>query len=480
MGLQLKLKDWFLVRNLVESGKVDPKLMHMIVSKLSPKQSLETLLLEQKLVTLEDLQQSQEDISLQSKRLAENTFAELLKNSQLIDRATLKEVLKSQQESGFSESLADILESRELLSSAQRILYLDETKQIVEDAEEELVDLSDSWAETLITNEDESLNDPTFARFALEEPSPPPVGKQDSEFVYEEPKIYPGLILNNEYRTTDFIGAGGMGAVYKGEELASKKTVAIKFVRDDLKDHSHFERFEREILVASALSHPHVVQVHDAGETDKGVSYLVMDHVPGEGLDVILKKQGPPSLASSVHMIKQVLSGLDYVHSKNIVHRDLKPSNLLIFNDSAGERKVKIADFGLARVLNREQRERELGKPIFVTIAGVMTGTPAYIAPETIRNEAIDHRADLYSVGVIFFEMLTGRKPFAFKTQMATITAHLSEAPPRLESICEKTFPKAIQSFVEGLLEKDPGDRPQNCQEALATLEAISLNSPAE
>lgn len=475
MSLQLKLKDWFLVRNLVESGKVAPKLMHMLVSKLSPKQSLETLLLEQKLVTPEDLQQSQEDISLHSKRLAENTFAELLKNSQLIDRATLKEVLKSQQESGFSESLADILESRELLSSAQRIFYQGETEQIVQDAEEELVDLSDSWAETLI-GDDESLNDPTFARFALEEPSPPPTDKQNSEFVYEEPKIYPGLILNNEYRTTDFIGAGGMGAVYKGEELASKKTVAIKFVRDDLKDHSHFERFEREILVASALSHPHVVQVHDAGETDKGVSYLVMDHVPGEGLDVMLKKQGSLSLASSVPIIKQVLSGLDYVHSKNIVHRDLKPSNLLIFPDSAGELKVKIADFGLARVLNREQRERELGKPIFVTIAGVMTGTPAYISPETIRNEAIDHRADLYSVGVIFFEMLTGRKPFAFKTQMATITAHLSEAPPRLESICEKTFPNAIQSFIEGLLEKDPGDRPQSCREALDSLEAISLN----
>ncbi|MDF1665649.1 MAG: serine/threonine-protein kinase [Planctomycetota bacterium] len=471
MTVQLKLNDWILVRNLIESGKVAEKLMRMILIHLPEGRTITDVLRDQNVLSSSDLEDSQQEVEQQSRRLSESAFADVIKGSKLIDRDTLKQLLKKQREGSFVSTLGELLEEKKLLSEPQIAFYQDETLRIVEEAEQEILDMSESWGQTLITGSNESSSVNTFAHFALEEDQGPPATKNPSaEFVYEEPKIYPGLILNDQYRTMTFIGGGGMGAVYKGEEIPSKKTYAIKFVRDDLKDSSHYERFEREILVASALIHPHIVQVHDAGETNNGVSYFVMDYVPGEGLDSLFRKHGALSLKLSFQLLCQILDGLDYVHSKNIVHRDLKPANLLIYNDDSDNKQLKIADFGLARVLNREQREQELGKPIFVTIAGVMTGTPAYIAPETIREDAIDHRADLYSVGVILFEMLTGRKPFPFMTHMAIIAGHLSDAPPKLASASNKLFPSAIQSFLDSLLEKDPDDRPQSCQDALTII----------
>lgn len=469
MTVQLKLDDWILVRNLVESGKVASKLMRMILVHLPQDRRITDVLRDQNVLSQEELEQSQQEVTEQSRRLSESAFADVIKGSKLIDRSTLKQLLKKQREESFVSTLGQLLEEKKLLSEPQIAFYQDETQRIVEEAEQEILDMSESWGQTLISGSDASSSAHTFAHFALEDQSPQ-AENQDAEFVYEEPKIYPGLILNEQYRTLTFIGGGGMGAVYKGEDIPTKKQYAMKFVRDDLKDSSHYERFEREILVASALIHPRIVQVHDAGETNNGVSYFVMDYVPGEGLDSLFRKQGALSLKTSFHLLQQILEGLDYVHSKNIVHRDLKPANLLIYDDENNQKQLKIADFGLARVLNREQREQELGKPIFVTIAGVMTGTPAYIAPETIREDALDHRADLYSVGIILFEMLTGRKPFPFKTHMAIIAGHLSDPPPTLKSATGQDFPDPVQLLLDSFLEKDPDDRPRNCQAALTMI----------
>ncbi len=201
------------------------------------------------------------------------------------------------------------------------------------------------------------------------------------------------------------LGRGGMGAVYQARQVSLDRQVALKILPSELsRDPSAAERFRREAKALARLNHPHIVAIHDFGETRGGSFYFVMERVDGPDLHQLIQK-GPLPLPQALDIIRQICDALEFAHAQGFVHRDIKPSNILI--DANG--RVKVSDFGLAMLVNEKNSDENGPSP---TLTRAMVGTPEYVAPEQRRGDAdIDHRADLYSLGVMFYEMLTGSLP---------------------------------------------------------------------
>lgn len=282
-----------------------------------------------------------------------------------------------------------------------------------------------------------------------------------------------GTTLPGGHQILDLISVGGMGRVYRAEQSVLGRTVAVKIVHPHLMaDENSAVRFLTEARAASQLNHPNSVAVFDFGRTDAGQPYLVMEFLRGKDLAQVAYEEGPLPFSRIVDVLRQVLAALGEAHDLGIVHRDLKPENIILQPLRRGGDFVKVVDFGLAKL-------RADAKSPGVTSPGIVCGTPDYMAPEQGRGDVIDGRSDLYSVGVILFQLLTGRLPFEAETPTQVVMMHMSIPAPDPRHVCPKRqIPAALAEVVKKALAKSPSQRFQDAhelsealQEALHTIE---------
>ena len=265
------------------------------------------------------------------------------------------------------------------------------------------------------------------------------------------------------YRIDSLLGVGATGSVYLARD-AEGSAVALKVLEPTVGADARFrERFLRESGVAALLEHPSVVPVLDAGEDD-GVLFLAMEWVDGSDLRARLRRDGPLEPARAVALVEEIAAGLDVAHAAGLVHRDVKPGNILVAGDHA-----RLCDFGLAKHTARAES---------LTGERMLVGTVAYIAPEQIEGAGVDARSDVYSLGCVLYECLTGEPPFDRDTELAVLYAHLNEPPPRPSSR-RPGLPPALDDVIAAALAKSPADRPRSCGElarsARAALRGESL-----
>ncbi len=267
------------------------------------------------------------------------------------------------------------------------------------------------------------------------------------------------------YRIEALIGRGGMGAVYRVEEIELGRNVALKVIASELAEDERFrERFLRESRIAASLDHPHIVPIFNAGDDD-GVLFLAMRYVDGTDLAKLVADEGALDPQRAIDILEQVAEALDAAHEKGLVHRDVKPSNVLIAK-AAGKEHAYLADFGLTK------RTASLSG---VTAPGDVVGTLDYVAPEQITGDEVDARSDLYSLGCVLYECLTGTAPFPRATDVALLWAHVHEEPQRASEL-RPELPKAVDGVLTRALAKDPGRRYRTCGELVsASRSALGL-----
>jgi tetratricopeptide (TPR) repeat protein len=260
--------------------------------------------------------------------------------------------------------------------------------------------------------------------------------------------IAPGALLRDRYRLESEIGRGGMGIVYRATDLELMREVAVKILPETLSSPDARQRLLREARAAAALNHPHIISVHDVGEAG-GVPFFVMELVHGPSLS----QSRPAEISRIVEIARQICDALEHAHTNNIVHRDLKPENVLMSTASQSGR-VKIADLGLALPAYAARISR----------AGVIVGTAAYMAPEQALGQQVDGRTDLYALGVLLYELTTGKVPFKGIDPLAVVSQHIHAAvvPPR---VLRPEIPKALEAVILRLLAKDPSQRFANATE---------------
>ncbi|HEV8433255.1 MAG TPA: WD40 repeat domain-containing serine/threonine protein kinase [Thermoanaerobaculia bacterium] len=277
--------------------------------------------------------------------------------------------------------------------------------------------------------------------------------------------IAPGTSLGR-YEIVCSIGSGGMGEVYRATDATLHRDVALKILPAELiKDESRLLRFEQEARATAALHHPNIVTIHDFGTSDS-IPYLVTELLEGESLADVLGR-GPVPLRRSIAWSVQILRGIAAAHARGIVHRDLKPANIFILADGS----VKILDFGLAKVAHALGNTRDAPTER-ISEAGMVFGTIGYMSPEQLRGETVDARSDIFSFGVLLYEMLTGRTPFVRDTTAETITAILIEEAPRLDT---PPFPAVLASTLVRCLEKNREERFHSAHDLALHIEMIDV-----
>ncbi len=271
--------------------------------------------------------------------------------------------------------------------------------------------------------------------------------------------------LAKRYTLLSQIGRGGAATVYLAEDRKHERQVAVKVLRPDLAASLGEDRFLREIKIAANLSHPHVLPVHDSGSAG-GFLYYVMPVVEGESLRQRLARERALSVSDTVRILHDVLDALHYAHTRGVVHRDIKPDNVMLSG-----RHALVTDFGVAKALSVAVRQDE-GEGGDIDTMGVALGTPTYMAPEQATSDpAIDHRADIYSVGALTYELLTGRPPFRQESPRAVLMAQVTQRPIPVARHCP-AVPPALEHIVMKCLEKEPNARWQSAEEMLRELEA--------
>jgi hypothetical protein len=295
--------------------------------------------------------------------------------------------------------------------------------------------------------------DGTMARGRIFAPTPaPPRGST--------PVVTPGVRRDaegrdffGEYRLVELLGRGGMASVFKAEK--GRELVALKRPLPAFLEEPEFlERFLREAEIGRTLHHPNIIRILDRGEW-AGVPYFTMELVPGETLQALLQRHGAMEPTTAARLVVNVAEALDYAHLKGVVHRDLKPSNVMVLPDGGG----KVMDYGIARARRFEG----------LTTTGSFLGSPEYVAPETIEGRGTEARSDLYSLGVMFYEMLAGRRPFSADAPFAILRKHLTEPPPVL-SAARPDVPPELERIVHRLLAKTPEERHASAEDLLVEL----------
>ena len=264
-----------------------------------------------------------------------------------------------------------------------------------------------------------------------------------------------GQIIKERYEIVQLLGEGGMSYVYKANDKQLKRTVAIKTLKPNYVQQEKFvERFKREAQTAANLNHPNIVQIFDWGIGDE--PFFVMEYIEGNTLTSIIAKRRTISLNDVLFIGAQVSSGLQAAHSKGLVHRDIKPGNIMI----TPEGKVKVTDFGIVSLQNEESD---------ITKTGSILGTASYISPEQAQGKPVSKESDLYSLGTVLYELITGRPPFEGDTPIATATKHITDKPEKL-SVIRPDIPKGVENAVLKLLHKYPKDRFKNAEDLRAVL----------
>lgn len=273
-----------------------------------------------------------------------------------------------------------------------------------------------------------------------------------------------GMILEEKYKVVDYLGKGGMSTVYKIEHLILNKALAIKFLQLQLSTNTQSVlRFQREGIAMARLQHPNLCTVHECSLIE-GVPYLVLEFLQGESLDHILHEEKRLSVRRTVAIMLQVANGLAHAHKENIVHRDIKPSNIMMIPRESGEEVAKVVDFGLARILDGDGDQK-------LSQTGEAFGSPLYMSPEQCLGREIDGRTDIYGMGCVMYECLSGNVPFRGSSIMETFSKHINEeVKPFAKGL---DIPLEVSDLVYRMLEKEPADRPPNMEEVVFELNSI-------
>ncbi|MCC6216844.1 MAG: protein kinase [Polyangiaceae bacterium] len=277
-----------------------------------------------------------------------------------------------------------------------------------------------------------------------------------------------GSVVAERYRIVALLGEGGMGVVYRAEHVHMRKPVALKVLHRELTANQEVvARFEREAIAAGRIEHANVASATDFGRLEDGSFYLVLELIGGRSLREVIDGGGLP-VRRALHVVEQVALALDAAHRAGIVHRDLKPDNVMLVEREGDPDFVKVLDFGIAKLSAGEAGEPQL------TQVGHVFGTPEYMAPEQAQGGTVDARADVYALGIVLYELLTGRTPFAGDDLVVVLARQLTEAPAPLP----ETVPAVLRGLVESMLAKDPSARVQTADEVAARLREL-LADPA-
>jgi eukaryotic-like serine/threonine-protein kinase len=291
-------------------------------------------------------------------------------------------------------------------------------------------------------------------------PKTPPSGSNTS--VRTPPALAQGLdrastlsnqLLDGRYQVSKKLGEGGMSYVYLAKELASGDEVAIKVLSPKLaSDRSSVERLRREAGLAMRLDHPNVCRILRLGESEDGLIYLVMPFLKGELLSDREVKGGPIDLATGVKFLREVCAGLQHAHELQIIHRDLKPENIMIVPEGDGVDKAVVMDFGLAKERRADPAIQKL------TATGIILGTPEFMSPEQIRGKTLDARSDIYALGIVAFELFTGKLPFQGRNAQEMMIARLRGAPTPLRQV-RADLPESLEKALTRAMESNPDNR---------------------
>jgi eukaryotic-like serine/threonine-protein kinase len=289
-----------------------------------------------------------------------------------------------------------------------------------------------------------------------------------------------GTRFAGKYDVTGVLGAGGMGVVYEATRVADAEPIALKVLHRHLVANTQvIKRFHREAGFLRRLSGPSLVPILDAGEDEDGRLFMALARVYGEPLDVWIQTRGTPPVEVAVAIVAKVAEALELAHASGIVHRDLKPANIMLEHpgpdEDPSEVRVRVLDFGLAKALG----EHGVGLTV-LTERNMVFGTPEYMAPEQVQGDEVDGRTDVYALGVVLFELLSGRVPFALATGVATMSAQITEPPPSIRHKApDRAISPALAAVVRRCLQKRPDDR---FPSALALRDALleALSRPAD
>ena len=298
----------------------------------------------------------------------------------------------------------------------------------------------------------------------------------DGEVLLETTESIVGRVLDGKYKVESFIAQGGMGAVYRARHILLGDRVVIKTMHSDMRDNSKWvRRFQREGRAARSFSHPNAVTVYDLSTASDGLIYLVMEYVEGQTLDKELKRHGAFTPAEAIDILAPVADVLDAAHACGVVHRDLKPENIMIGEAGDGRQSIKVLDLGIAKLM--EMPDTLGGETPSLTVTGQLLGTPYYMSPEQWGIEArdgnpeVDARTDIYSLGVIFFELIAGRKPFAGRTLAEIGPQHVASERPLLHEVVPGV-PESFGRAVARAMSRDRDDRQQTAGQLIAELRA--------
>src|SRR3954449_3204139 len=281
-------------------------------------------------------------------------------------------------------------------------------------------------------------------------------------------EVAEGTLIDGRYRVRERIGSGGMADVYCADDAQLGREVAIKILhRRFSRDREFVERFRREASAAAGLQHPNVVGVFDRGEYD-GTYYIAMEYLPGRTLKEIIREEAPLDQQRAIALTIQVLQAAGFAHRRGVIHRDFKPHNVIVGPDD----RLKVTDFGIARAGASEMTE-----------TGSIMGTAQYLSPEQAQGQRVDTASDLYSIGIILFELLTSRVPFTGESAVSIALKHVSEPAPLVSSVRPDVHP-ALDAIVARALVKDPAGRFQSAEEFVLALDdarrAIATGGPGE
>ncbi len=279
-----------------------------------------------------------------------------------------------------------------------------------------------------------------------------------------------GTTFCEKYLVREMIGSGGLGAVFKARHLYMDRTVALKLLRPDVsEDRLAMRSFQREAMAIANVQHKNIVSVYDFGISDNHEPYLIMEYVDGTDLANIISKEHRLTPSRTIELAKQICDGLSEAHDKGIIHCDLKPSNILILGQAPNE-TVKLVDFGLVQLMPRDTSSPQMQ----MTDKYFICGTPAYMSPEQCAGKSLDARSDVYALGCVLFEALTGQLVFTGSTPMEVFSKQMLEPPPSLNAACDVQLPPELELLVARMLSKDPAARPASMDEVHRKLRAIA------
>ena len=285
-----------------------------------------------------------------------------------------------------------------------------------------------------------------------------------------------GREIAGRYRILAKLGEGGMGTVYRAEQISLKRTVALKLLRPDVGGSEMLlRRFNAEAEAVAKLSHPNTVNIYDFGQDVDGLLFIAMEYIEGQSLRQAIHNEAPLPIRRALNIASQICASIADAHARAIIHRDLKPDNVMLQERGRTKDVVRVLDFGIAKLRDDTRANYAM------TQAGDMLGTPQYMAPEQIRAEPIDGRTDVYALGCILYEMLTGRLPFEAPTVMALLSKHLMEtAPPPSQRRPDLQLPPVIDDLVMSAMAKNPAQRPPTMEQLGEMIGALLATMPPD